>query len=50
MLTRAELKLNPFKQVLTGKAKKRLKWMYIIHFECNQIISKAAKKSEQKII
>jgi hypothetical protein len=40
----AEIKLNPLKHPLSDEAKKRLKWMYIIHFECGGKISKAARK------
>ena len=44
MQTKAENKLNPLKRPLSNKIKKRLKWMYIIHFECDGNISKSAKK------
>jgi transposase InsO family protein len=44
MQTKAENKLNPFKHPLSDEAKKRLKWMYIIHFECGGRIAKAARK------
>lgn len=44
MQSKAENKLNPFKYPLSGEAKKRLKWMYIIHFECGGKIAKAAKR------
>ena len=40
----AEVKLNPLKHPLSDEAKKRLKWMYIIHFECDGKISKASRK------
>jgi len=45
MQTKAENKLNPLKYPLSKEAKKRLKWMYLIHFECNKNISKAARKT-----
>lgn len=40
----AENILNPLRYYLSGEAKKRLKWMYIIHYECNGRINKAANK------
>ncbi len=44
MQTKAENKLNLLKFPLSDEAKKRLKWMYIICFECDNKISKAAKR------
>ena len=44
MQTKAENKLNPLKHLLSDEAKKRLKWMYIIHFECDKNIAKSARK------
>ena len=44
MQTKANNKLNPFKHPLSDEAKKRLKWMYIIHFECGGKIAKSARK------
>jgi len=44
MQNRAENKLNPLKHPLSDEAKKRLKWIYIIHFECNKNVSKAARR------
>jgi len=44
MQTRAENKLNPLKYPLSDEARKRLKWMYIIYFECGGKIAKAARK------
>ena len=44
MQTKAENKLNPLKHPLSDEAKKRLKWMYIIHFECNKNITKASRR------
>lgn len=40
----AQIKLNPLKHPLSDEAKKRLKWMYIIHFECHGKIAKASRK------
>jgi len=45
MQTKAENKLNPLKYPLSDEAKKRLKWMYVIHFECNGRIARAARKT-----
>lgn len=44
MQTKAENKLNPLKYPLSDETKKRLKWMYIIHFECGGKIAQAARK------
>lgn len=44
MQTKAESKLNPFKHPLTNEAKKRLKWMYVIYFECDKNVSEASRK------
>jgi transposase InsO family protein len=44
MQTKANTKLNPLKYPLSDEAKKRLKWMYIIHFECNKNITKASRR------
>jgi transposase InsO family protein len=44
MQTKADNRLNPLKYPLSDAAKKRLKWMYIIHYECNGKIAKAARK------
>jgi len=44
MQSKAENKLNPLKYPLSGEAKKRLKWMYIIHFECGGKIAGAARR------
>lgn len=44
MQTKAENELNPFNYPLTAEAKKRLKWMYIIQFECAGKIAKAARR------
>jgi hypothetical protein len=44
MQSKAESKFNPQKYYLSDEAKKRLKWMYIIQFECENNISQAANK------
>lgn len=44
MQTKAENILNPLRYYLSKDAKKRLKWMYIIYYECDGNISQAANK------
>lgn len=44
MQSKANKKLNPLKHPLSDEAKKRLKWIYIIHFECNKNVSRAARR------
>jgi len=44
MQTIAENKLNPLRCYLSPEAKKRLKWIYIVKYECAGNISLAAKK------
>ena len=44
MQTKAERKLNPLRYYLSDSAKKRLRWMYIIYYECDNNISQAANK------
>ena len=44
MQNKAESEFNPWRYKLSDEARRRLKWMYIIHFECDNNISKAAKK------
>lgn len=44
MQIKAENLLNPFRYHLTGEAKKRLRWMYVIYYECGDNIRKAADK------
>jgi transposase InsO family protein len=44
MQSKANIKLNPLKHPLSEEAKKRLKWIYIIHFKCNKNISRAARQ------
>jgi transposase InsO family protein len=44
MQTQAEIKLNPLRCYLSPEAKKRLKWMYIVKYECGGNITQAAKR------
>ena len=44
MQTQAETQLNKLRYNLSPEAKKRLKWMYIVKFDCDNNISRAAKK------
>ena len=44
MKNKAESEFNPHKYNLSDEVKKRLKWIYIIQFECEGNISKAANK------
>jgi len=44
MQTKVEVKLNPLRYYLSSEAKKRLKWMYVVKYECDGKISVAAKK------
>lgn len=44
MQTQAEVKLNPLRYYLSPEAKKRLKWMYIVKYECDNNITRAAKR------
>jgi len=44
MQNKANKELNPLGYRLSDEAKKRLKWMYIIHFECNKNITKASRR------
>lgn len=44
MQNKVESEFNPQKYHLSKEAKRRLKWMYIIQFECQNNISKTAKK------
>lgn len=44
MQNKAESEFNPQGYPLSNEAKKRLKWMYIIQFECRNNVSRAAKK------
>lgn len=44
MQNKAQQELNPNRYPLSDEAKKRLKWMYIIHFETSGKIAKAARR------
>lgn len=44
MQTQAEVKLNRLRYYLSPEAKKRLKWMYIVKYECDNNVSRAAKR------
>jgi len=44
MQTVAENILNPLRYHLSREAKKRLKWMYLIKYECGENITKSANK------
>lgn len=44
MQTQAEIKLNPLRCYLSPEAKKRLKWMYLVKYECANNISQAANR------
>lgn len=44
MQTVAENKLNPLRYHLSREARKRLKWMYVIHYECGGKIKRAASR------
>jgi len=44
MQTQAEVKLNRLRCYLSPEAKKRLKWMYIVKYECSGNITQAANK------
>ncbi|MBI4653064.1 hypothetical protein HY750_02320 [Candidatus Kuenenbacteria bacterium] len=44
MQTKAENLLNPFRYYLSNEAKKRLKWLYILYYECDNNVTKAANK------
>ena len=44
MQTKAEVKLNPLRYHLSEEAKKRLRWMYIIYYECDNNVTKASRQ------
>lgn len=44
MQTKAENLLNPLRYHLSGAAKKRLRWMYVVYYECSNDVSEAAGK------
>lgn len=44
MQIQAENKLNPFRYYLSNEAKKRLRWLYILYYECSNNVTKSANK------
>jgi len=44
MESKVEQLLNPFKYTLSNQARKRLKWMHVLFYECNNNVSKAANR------
>ena len=44
MQSKTENEFNPQRYHLSDEARKRLKWMYVIEFECDNNISQSAKK------
>ena len=44
MQTQAEVKLNRLRYYLSPEAKKRLKWMYTVRYECDNNLAQAAKR------
>jgi len=44
MQTQAEIKLNRLRYYLSPEAKKRLKWMYVVKYECDNNLTQAAKR------
>jgi len=44
MQTKVEIKLNPLRYYLSEEAKKRLRWMYIIYYECDNNITRASNQ------
>jgi len=44
MQTQAEIKLNRLRRYLSPEAKKRLKWMYVVRYECDNNITQAANR------
>jgi len=44
MESKIEQVLNPFKYTLSNQARKRLKWIYVLFYECNNNVTKAANK------
>lgn len=44
MQTQAEVKLNRLRYYLSPEAKKRLKWMYVVRYECDNNLAQAAKR------
>lgn len=44
MTTKAQNLLNPCRYKLSDEAKKRLRWMYVLYYECETNVSLAARK------
>ena len=44
MQSKAEVRLNPFNYYLSKEAKKRLRWIYILYYECDNNVTQASKK------
>lgn len=44
MQSKAENHLNPLRYYLSKEAKKRLRWMYILYYECENNVTQAANK------
>ena len=44
MQIKAENVLNPFRHHLSNVAKKRIKWLYILYYECDSNVQKTANK------
>lgn len=44
MQTVAENLLNPLRYYLSDEAKKRLKWLYLLYYECDENVTQAANK------
>lgn len=44
MQTKAENLLNPYRHHLSEVAKKRLRWLYVVYYECQNNVSRAANK------
>lgn len=44
MQTKAENLLNPYRYYLSAEVKKRLKWLYILYYECANNVTQAANR------
>ena len=44
MQAQAERRLNPFNYYLSDEARKRLRWMYLLYYECEGNVTEAANK------
>ena len=44
MQSQAENRLNPYRYYLSEQAKKRLRWLYVLYYECDDNTTLAAKK------